>query len=143
MKKKRKNVSKKVPLGRILKTRDEYLEGGKGYQKPGYENGKGGNYRKTVVVDSNRKVELAVVKLTKSKKGTPLPKYKNGKSKYRSYIYTSDENDQPIKTGKKFIPAGKKDNMSKKDVNKIKKDCVRHEDNRDKLRKLKGRKKKK
>ncbi|HKL94160.1 MAG TPA: hypothetical protein VJZ69_02625 [Clostridia bacterium] len=108
---------------------------------PGYENGKGGNYRKSVVIDSNRSDELAIVKLTKSKKGTPLKEYKNGESTYRPFVYTADEDNNPIKTGKKFIPANKKDNMSKKDVTKIKKECVQHEENRDKLRKLKGREK--
>lgn len=63
---KRKNVSQKIPNGRTLQTRDEHFEGQKNYRKPGYENK--GDYRRVVVIDSNRDDELAVIKLTTSKK---------------------------------------------------------------------------
>ncbi len=69
---KRKNVSQTIPNGRTLQTRDEFFEGKADYRKPGYEDK--GHYRKVVVVDSNRKNELAVVKLTTSKKGKPRRK---------------------------------------------------------------------
>lgn len=140
---KNKNVSQKVPNGRTVQTRDEYFEGQKNYRKPGY--GKKGVYRKAVVVDSNRKDELAVVKLTTSKKGKTLD-YKSGKSKYRPFVITKDDKGKPIKLGKKFVGNSPKADVSKKEVNKIKKDLFRGEskktskDNRKRVRELKGRK---
>ena len=134
----RKNISQKIPNGRTLQTRDEFLEGQGKYRKPGYENK--GLYRKVVVVDSNRADELAVVKLTTSNQGTPLPDYQQGKSKYRPFIETKDNDNKPIKIGKKFHSNKPTKDMSQKDVNQIKRDSVVRKDNRDKLRKLKGRK---
>lgn len=138
---KNKNVSKKVSNGRILKTRDNYFEGAKNYVKPGYENK--GHYRKVVVVDSNKKDELAVVKLTTSNKGIPLKNYKSGKSRYRPYILIADDDGKPIKIGYKFRYYPKKDSLNTYYVNEIKNKCVNSVDskrNRKKLRKLKERK---
>lgn len=138
----RKNVSLKTPNGRTIQTRDEYFEGQKNYRKLGYE--KKGLYRKAVVVDSNRKDELAVVKLTTSKKGKSLD-YKEGKSKYRPFVLTKDDKGKPIKLGSKFVKNSPKADVSKKEVNKIKKDLFRgksvktSKDNRKKVRELKGR----
>ena len=129
----RKNISQKIPNGRTLQTRDEFFEGQEKYRKPGYENK--GLYRKVVVVDSNRADELAVVKLTTSKQGTALPDYQQGKSKYRPFVATKDDENKPIKVGKKFLP-----NKQQKDVSQIKKDSIKRKDNRNKLRELKGRK---
>lgn len=135
---KRKNVSQKIPNGRTLQTRDEFFEGQEKYRKPGYENK--GLYRKVVVVDSNRADELAVVKLTTSKQGTALPDYQQGKSKYRPFVATKDDENKPIKVGKKFLPNKPQKDVSQKDVNQIKKDSIKRKDNRNKLRELKGRK---
>lgn len=135
---KRKNVSQKIPNGRTLQTRDEFFEGQEKYRKPGYENK--GLYRKVVVVDSNRADELAVVKLTTSKQGTALPDYQQGKSKYRPFVATKDDENKPIKVGKKFLPNKPQKDVSQKDVNQIKKDSIKRKDNRKKLRELKGRK---
>ena len=66
---KKRNVSKTISNGTILHTRDEYFYLSSGYRKPGYANK--GNYRKVVVVDSNKNDDLAVVKL--STKGTQVP----------------------------------------------------------------------
>ena len=63
-----------------MQTRDEYFAGQKQYRKPGYANK--GNYRKSVVVDSNRNDELAVVKLY-SKSGTELVKTE---SRYKPFV---------------------------------------------------------
>ena len=97
-------------------------------------------YRKVVVVDSNRADELAVVKLTTSKQGTALPDYQQGKSKYRPFVATKDDENKPIKVGKKFLPNKPQKDVSQKDVNQIKKDSIKRKDNRNKLRELKGRK---
>ncbi len=124
----RKNISNKIDNGTIVHTRDSHLNKN-GYDKPD----KKGLYRMTVVVDSNKKDELALVKLTTSKKGTPLPNYKNGKSKYKNFIETKDKNGKPIKLTKAkkndnevaFVKGSKTKNMSKADANNIKINCIK------------------
>ncbi|MBQ9713702.1 MAG: hypothetical protein IJV83_00075 [Clostridia bacterium] len=140
--KKRKNVSPTIPNGRTVQTRDEFFFGQKNYRKPGYE--KKGNYRKAVVVDSNKKNELALVKLTTSEAGKSIPGSK--KSKYRPFVETKDNEGQPIKLGKKFIPNPPKSDLSMHAVSEIKKDAFRDskkaKKNRSKVRELKEREKK-
>ena len=57
-----KNVSKRYPNGRTIKTADKYLPIGKHGES---DNAKG--QRRVVIVDSNRYDELAVVRLTTQK----------------------------------------------------------------------------
>ena len=78
--KKNKNVSKNVPNGLILHTRDEYFESQGTYRKPGYQNR--GNYRKAVVIDSNKNDDLAVVKIVSSGK-----KLKYSNLKYKPFVF--------------------------------------------------------
>lgn len=143
-KKKHRNMSTKIKLGTTLQTRDEYFAGQKNYRKPGYENSK--NYRKTVVVDSNKRDELAVVKLTTAKKAMELPNYQKGKSRFNAYILTKNDDFKPIKIGKKFTKNKSKLNMSKHDVNYIKRISLKEtsgrlrKTNKKRLRKLKDRK---
>ena len=130
-----KNVSKTIPNGTILQTRDEYFYDGKHFKKPNYQNK--GNYRKAVVVDSNKNNDLAVVKL-----------YSNGKSlintnsKYKSFVKTLDDSGNNIRLGKKFILTKKR--LSKLNVSIIKKDCFKlspnSKTNRSYVRILKNRK---
>ncbi len=134
---KKKNISKTVKNGTILQTRDEYLHNEGNYRKPGYKNK--GNYRKVIVVDSNRNDELAVVKLY-SKNGTSLV---GTPSKYKPFVETLDNENNRIKISKKFINNGQK--LSNSNVSTIKKDSfttpkVRHK-NKKKVRRLKGRNK--
>lgn len=152
-KKKNKNISKNVPNGRLLHTSDKYFYGSKGFSK-----GKG-LYRMAAVVDSNLNDELAIVKLTTSDKGKQLPNYQKGKSGYRNYIHTLDCDGNPIKLTPKdesYIRSGKprfeedkkrSKDLSLHDVNKIKIDCINDPktggSNRNKLKRLKGRKTKK
>ena len=137
--KKSKNVSKTVKQGLIVHTRDEYFKGAKDYRKPGYEKS-AGNYRQAAVVDSNRKDQLALVKLTTSEKVIPL----NEKGGFRAYILTQDENGRPIKVSGKFIPDSKGKKLPKEQVNKIKKESLSDpktgKENKKRLRRLKGRK---
>lgn len=146
---KNKNISEKIPNGRIIRTRDKDLQGGNGFEKEGSK----GLYRGVVVVDSNSDDELAVVKLTTSSKGIPLPEYRNGKSKYRKYILTLDKDNNPIKitpaenkgTNKpRFEEDKPKNDMSKRLVNKIKRDCIEDKnagkENRKRLHTMKKRK---
>lgn len=136
--KKRKNVSQKYRNGLILQTRDEYFEGSKNYRKPGYENK--GNYRKAVVVDSNRDNELAVVKGLSNGIDLKIP----GIKAIKPYIETKDDNGQPIVEGRKFVNSGKC--ISQKKLAELKIECLKHsskslrKENKSKLKKLKGRK---
>ena len=138
----RKNVSKEIPNGRTLQTRDEYFEGDGDYRKPGYENK--GLYRGAVVVDSNRNNDLAVIVLTKSEKGEDVPGRKN--SKYRPFIETKDDKGQPIRIGEKFKENKPSKDLSPEAVKTIKKltfkDAGNAQENRDKVREMKGRNKK-
>ena len=140
---KRKNVSQKVPNGRTLQTRDEFLESGKNYKKPGYN--QKGLYRKVVVVDSNRNNELAVIKLT-TKGKHKLPNYQKGKSSFKPIIETKDNKNKPIVIGPKFKENNTKQDLNKKDISKIKKISLRKsstqtkQTNKSKLRRLKNRK---
>lgn len=136
--KKSKNVSKSVKNGTILRSRDEYFKGAKDYRKPGYESK--GNYRATAVVDTNRKDQLALVKLTTSEKAIPLDE----KGGFRAYILTQDENGRPIKVSGKFVPDKRGKTLTKQQVNRIKKESLSDpkmgKENKKRLRGLKGRK---
>ena len=132
--KKNKNVSKNVPNGLILHTRDEFFEGRGSYKKPGYENK--GNYRKAVVIDSNKNDDLAVVKFVSS--GTEL---EDTGLKYRPFVETKDDQDNAIRLSYKFIPSKKR--VTKKQVNILKQDCFLTPNvkkfNKHKVRQLKNR----
>lgn len=154
-----KNISSKVKNGTILQTRDEFFEGQSNYRKPDYE--EKGNYRKAVVIDSNRKAELAVVKLTtKGNSYYVFPRkdekidveskyYKQSKlkhpekSKYRPFIEIFDDENKPIKISSKFVYVG--EYIHKKLANDIKENSITKpgkreiQDNRQKLKKLKNR----
>lgn len=131
-----KNISRSVRTGAILQTRDENFKGQGKYRKPGYENK--GNYRKVVVVDSNRNDDLAVVKLY-SKSGKELP---SKKSRYKPFVETKDNNGNNIRVSGKFIYNGK--SLFPTDVVEIKKDCFTSKNvrntNKNKVREIKGRK---
>lgn len=136
--KRRKNVSRDIPNGRTVQTRDEHFEGAGEYRKPGYENK--GYYRRAVVVDSNRQNHLAVVVLTT--KGEEIPGVK--KSKFRPFVETKDDTGNPITIGKKFKENKPKHDLPPKAVARIKKltfkDAGNAQENRDKVRTLKERK---
>ena len=138
--KQRKNVSKTIPNGRTLQTRDEYFEGDGNYRKPGYEDK--GLYRSAVVVDSNRNNDLAIVVMTKSKKGEDVPGREG--SKYRPFVETKDDEGQPIRIGNKFKENKPKKDLSAKAISTIKKlsfsTAGNAEENRKKVREIKGRK---
>ena len=87
---------------------------------------------------------MVVVKLTTSGKGIVIETYKNGKSKFKPFVEVQDENGNPIKPGKHFVPKPKKNDLPKKEVTKIKKTVFKEaktaQTNRKKVRELKGRK---
>lgn len=135
-KRKTETYLKKVPNGTILQTRDEYIFGSQNYKKPGYESK--GNYRKVAVIDSNKRDDLAIVKLY-SKSGQPL---KNTPSRYKPFVEIMDDTGKRIRIGAKFIDKGQR--LSKENVTTIKKDCFTNPSvkykNRKKVRVIKGRK---
>lgn len=144
-----KNKSKKIPIGRTLQTKDEFLKSGQGKKniKPNHSNKKD-LYRRVAVVDSNNKDELAIVKLS-TKGRHQITDYLNGKSKYNAYIEIADNTGRRIKIdGIKFVENTAKRDLTKKDINKIKINCLVNnktskslkKDNKSNLRKLKGRK---
>ena len=134
-----KNKSRTVPNGTILQTRDEFFENSKGYKKQGYK--ENNYYRKAIVVDSNRKDELAVIKGTT--KGQEIPGLK--KTTIKPFIETKDHKNNPIKVGKFFKIPKKKKRINKAQVNYLKKLALKksskklQKQNRSKLRILKGR----
>lgn len=113
----KKNISKNIPNGRTFQTKDNYFYGAESYRKPNVR----GHYRRVVVVDSNRKNELAVVKLTTSKKGIPIKSYRQGKSRIRPFVETRDFRNQPIKRNKYFLENKSSYDFSKREVSQIKK----------------------
>ncbi len=127
-------------IGRTVQTRDEYFEGQGDYRKPGYE--KKGNYRKAVVVAQHGK-DLALVKTTKgSPRGIPLRDEKV--SKFKPYVETKDDNGQPIRYGRKFVPNSRAKNFSIRDTLQIILECFtknkrQKQKNRNKVREMKGR----
>ena len=135
-----KREATKSEVGRTLQTRDEYFEGQRSYRKEGYETK--GNYRKAVVI-AQFNDDLALVKLTKgSPKGIPLEDEKV--SKYKPYVETLDRNGEPIRYSGKFIPNKPSKALSKKDTAKIAIDCFKgdgelQKENKNKVRKMKGR----
>ena len=112
--------AKKVKIGTILQTRDEFFKRAKNYRKPGYEDK--GNYRKAGVIDKNANDELALVKFVSKGiftiDGTNL--------KYQPYVETLDDENKPIRIGSKFIPT--KRVLSKKQVKSVRKNCVGNKD---------------
>lgn len=142
-KRKNKNISHKVENGTTLQTRDEFIENG--YPKENYENK--GYYRKVIVIDSNSKNELAIIRA--DTKGKNEIKDENVKgAKYKAYVYTKDNTGKPIKVNNKFYRNKKRRSASKRTVNEIKKVLLidkrtsiqLRKNNKDKLRDLKNRK---
>lgn len=103
-KKSDKNISKRYPNGRTIKTQDKYLP----TDKKG-NSAKLKTKRRVVVVDSNRYDELAVVRLTTQNQPntTELRTYKKGNGKttyFKHFVEIMDDEGNPIKIdGKKFI----------------------------------------
>jgi len=109
-----KNKDKYVPWGRTLTTNDKYL----GKQKTSSN-----KTRPVVVIDNNKNNELAVVPLSSrnGKNRTRLKNYQQGQSYYKHFVEIEDNEGQPIKVNAKFKANHKNMDVSKKDVNEIRK----------------------
>jgi hypothetical protein len=97
------NHSKKTPNGTVLVTRDKYLSNKESpHEKQHPEKGRAGLYRMVMVLDSNRKEELAIVELTTSKKGKLVSPLSQSRSRARPFIKTKFSDNTPIQkiTGK-------------------------------------------
>ena len=129
-----KNISKKIRNGTNVITRDEYFEDNNGYVKETHLS-PFDLYRETIVVDSNRNNELAVIKLQSGGKFI----VKNNKKqieKYGPYIKIKDNNGNPIILNDKFVRGPIKYDVSTQDANKMKQNALSNKYNRKKNRKL-------
>ena len=103
---------KYVPWGRTLTTNDKYL----GKQKTQSK-----KTRPVVVVDNNKRNELAVVPLStkKGKNRTRLKNYQQGQSYFKHFVEIEDNEGQPIKVNHKFRENHKNMDVSRRDVENI------------------------
>jgi len=136
-----KNKSRWIKDGCIGQTSDKSFHGAKDYK--GKPTDKPFN-RPFVVVATNKKDEMAVVKITHSPKGKRLKHGLRGHdSRIRPYVFTQDEDCKPIKPGTKFKL--RKERLSKDDLRKVQRSSFRGNrnqavKNRNQVRKMKGRK---
>ena len=121
-----KNKSNKIKEGAVLRTRDEFLLGGKD-TKTNHPN-KRDLYRAAVVTETNKNDELGIVKLT-TKDGRKL----SGKTNYRPFIHIFDDEGRYIKSGAKFV-VQKNQKFSKHHVAEIKKSLYKDNSTSNKLR---------
>ncbi len=130
-----KNKRTNIAKGNSLRTRDEYLKGGK--VKSEYVNKPKQFYRVVYVVDINSQNDLAVVRRT-TKKGRHLksqPQYK-----FHEEIYVKDNADKPIQLNEKFV-RNSIDDITRADVEYIMKRCNKYPDTKEKMVEFKNRKK--
>lgn len=126
-KSKDKNVSKKTPIGRTVKTKDKYLPTKKGTGKT-----KPKEKRWIAVISRNEKGELAVVRLTTEKQSntTKLASYKKGNGKityFKHFVEIEDNEGKPIKIdGVRFIENHKKYDLNKKEVRQVMDKVLKH-----------------
>lgn len=101
----------KVPLGRTLSTYDHYLN----------KNSKSNKERPVAVIERNRRNELAVVPLSSrdGKHRTQLKNYQDGRSYFKHFVETCDNEGQPIKVGTKFRENHPRNDISGNDVKRI------------------------
>jgi hypothetical protein len=92
------NHSRKTPNGTVLVTRDKYLSNKESpHEKQHPEKGRAGLYRMVMVLDSNRKEELAIVSITTNPKGRLVYLRKNLRDRARPFIKTKFSDNTPIK----------------------------------------------
>lgn len=131
---KRKNVSQRVPNGSLIITNDKYLYG---------TDGNSNKVRMSITVDSNRKDQLAIVKLTTSEKHGRRFQNNKGFDKHSDMIYTKDNKGNPIVIeGNKFVKGSNNRSITASQANEIKRRNVKEskyrKENRKRLKKLKS-----
>lgn len=114
-----RTTSGKVPLGRTLSTNDRFLPGAKtGSTKK----------RPVVVIETNDKNDLAVVPLS-SRDGnnrTKLKNYGNGKSYFKHFVETEDDEGKAIRVNEKFKENHPDLDLSRQDVGHIRDTVFKH-----------------
>ena len=131
-----------IPVGRTLKTKDEFLPQKKSKVK------KLKDRRWVAVIETHTKNELAVVRLTdeNQKNSTLLPDYKKGNKKptyFKHFVETQDNEGNPIKASKKgkFQENPAQYDLSEKEVGKIRLKifarCKQAKTNKEKVEELK------
>ena len=129
-----------VPIGRTLKTKDEYLPKKKGMVKQLKEE------RWVAVIDKNTKEELAVVKLTTKNQSntTELAGYKAGNKRrtfFGHFVEINDNEGKPIKVSEKFAQNHPKNDLTTEQVktiqNKVLHKVKQSQTNLNKIKKLK------
>lgn len=135
---KARTASGRVPQGRTLSTRDNYLSGSK---KTGST-----KERPVVVVEANDRNDLAVVPLS-SRKGrnrTQLKNYQQGQSYFKHYVEIQDDEGNPIRVNKKFKENHPNMDVSRQDVDTIIDTVFNHskpmQKNRKRINKFRGKK---
>lgn len=134
----RKNVSQTIPNGTLIHTQDDKFYGADGNST---------KKRMGVVVDSNRRNEVAVTKYTTSSKNGRRFKNNRGFVAHGNVIYTLDSKGKPIVLSEDGDFKKHRNNnrdITPKQANQIKKSNLKEskyrERNKKVLRKLKGRK---
>lgn len=109
----KKRTKGSVPLGRTLSTYDHYLD----------RNSKSKKKRPVAVIERNKRNELAVVALSsrEGKHRTRLKNYQDGKSFFKHFVETHDSEGNPIKVGTKFRENHPRNDISRRDVQMIRK----------------------
>lgn len=134
-----RTASGRVPQGRTLSTRDNYLGNGK---KTGST-----KERPVVVIEANKNNDLAVVPLSsrEGKNRTRLKNYQQGQSYFKHYVEIEDDEGNPIRVNKKFKENHPNMDVSGEDVQKIKDKVLYHGKasvtNREKMNKFRDDKK--
>jgi len=136
-KKNTKKPFKRVPQGRTLSTKDNYI--GKNKTKSTKE-------RPVVVIEADDENNLAIVILS-SRKGanrTQLKNYQQGQSYFKHFVEIEDNEGRPIRVNKKFRENHKNQDVSQLDVLKIKDTVLNHskpmQENQRKIDKFRGKK---
>lgn len=134
----------KTPLGRTLKTKDEYLPHDKSKVRQLKDK------RWVVVIDKNTDEELAIVRLTDENQPntTPLPTYKKGNKRdtyFKHFVETEDNEGNAIRVdGKKFLENAAQYDLSKKELKFLRDKVLNHtkqsQENRNKILILKNKK---
>ena len=129
----------RVPQGRTLSTRDNYLGNGK---KTGSK-----KERPVVMIEANENNDLAVVPLSsrQGKNRTRLKNYQQGQSYFKHYVEVADDEGKPIRINRKFKENHPNMDVSRQDVERIKDKVLYRSqpatENRKKMDKFRGKKK--
>lgn len=132
-----RTASGKVPQGRTLTTRDNFL----GRQKTSSV-----KERPVVVIEANERNDLAVVPLSSrpGKNRTKLTKYQQGQSYFKHYVEIEDDEGKPIRVNRKFKENHVNMDVSGEDVAFMRDTLFNHskpmQENQKKMKKFRGKK---